>query len=94
MRDKKISRKALEQMCDLCREYYTLDVLDRRADELLQQRFEVAREIEEAGGPNWFSIENFVTSFFGNNGLENDIENEGIITMLKRMGWRITETEA
>lgn len=94
MRDKKISRKALEEMIDLVREYYRMDVLDRRADEVLQKRFELAREIEENGGPTWFSIENFVSSFFGNNGLVPDIENESIITMLKRMGWRVTEMEA
>ena len=94
MSGKKISRKALEKMFDLTRAYYSSDALDQKCDEMLAERFEVARVIEEGGGPNWFAIENFASSFFGLNGLQPDIDNESLILMLKRMGWRVTEMEA
>lgn len=91
MSDKKISRKALAEMIDLSREYFSGGYPDERSDEILARRIELAREIEEGGGPNWFCTDNFLSGFFCSRGLKPDIENDEIIAMLENLGWRVEE---
>ena len=91
MSDKKISRKALEEMADITREYYSRGCMDERSDEILARRFELAREIEEGGGPSWFCIENFVSGFFSRRGLKPDISHDEIIAIIEGLGWEVVK---
>lgn len=83
-----IIRKDLVELLSLTREHYYGECLD---DVGLQRRIDASIRIDEAGGPHWCRLENFISGLLGYRGIWKDATNWDIFGLLEQLGWEIVE---
>ena len=91
---KTISKKKLDEVIDMSRQYWGSAHETGKPNEiLLDERRKVAREIEHESAISEFSLLDFVDSIVRWHGLIRDAENEDIHFVLRAMGWRVKDEE-
>ena len=88
MNRKPIPKSLLDRVIELSRKYYGADG-KLRDIEICNS---VCVQIQDVAGVSWFCLENLVCSMFPRNtGLKPDISNEEIYTILRLLGWEVSD---
>lgn len=83
-----IPKEPLDRVIDLCRKYY--GIASSPCD--VEDTISLCLRIEDATGISWFCLQNLVCSMFPRwGGLKPDISNEEIYTILRLLGWEVSD---
>lgn len=88
---KKISKKKLDKVIELSRDYWQCDQTEDQRRVLLNRRYNLCEALGKETGVVFFAFDNFIGGIIA--GFCPDAENDEIYCALRCLGWEVTDED-
>jgi hypothetical protein len=90
---KKISKKKLDKLIAMTREYWHGEYEQERNRAILSKRITMAEALEKEIGLHWGAVLGLLDGILQNHGFFRDATNDEIYCALRCLGWEVTDAE-
>lgn len=90
---KKISKKKLDKLIELTREYWHGEYEQGKNRAILSKRITLADALEKEIGLSWGAVLGLLDGILQNHGFFRDATNDEIYCVLRCLGWEVTDED-